>query len=303
MDLLNQLNNYLEDADLLKKKLTEKKNICFVVGLPRSGSTLLQQILISRYKIGYVSNIVGKFWKSPVVGAILHESLDNCDFFSNFYSEFGNTKGPFEPCEFGWFWRHILDINKENDLIGEKINWNRLNDILQGMAHVFDQPIILDSPFVCGNLSKITKKIDRVKIIYLRRDPVCVCNSIFAARIKRFHNINKYYGAKPKSWSEIKNINDPIKQVVQQVYDLRKDIESDLKLLREEDIFNVEIDLLRKKPAEVADQISTFLNVQGLPRNTMYPNFLNRDKVHFFDKKYENKFNDAWNVIFNEKQK
>ncbi len=298
MDLLNQLNNYLEGANLYSKNLALKKNICFVVGLPRSGSTLLQQVLISRYKIGYISNIVGKFWKSPLAGAILHNSLDSDNYISNFFSEFGNTKGPFEPCEFGWFWRDILDINKENDFIGEKIDWNKLNDTLQGMANVFGEPIILDTPFVCGNISKIVNKIDQVKVIHLRRDPICVCNSIFAARVKRFQDINKYYGAKPKSWSEIKKINDPIKQVVHQVYDLRKDIESDLKLLREEDIYTVEIDSLRKKPALVSDQISSFLNVQGLPRNTNYPNFLNRDKVPFFDERFKKHFMDEYKNIF-----
>ena len=70
MQELNKLNEFLSSVDLVNSKEPFKKNFCFIVGLPRSGSTLLQQILISRYSVGYVSNIVGKFWGNPMVGSI-----------------------------------------------------------------------------------------------------------------------------------------------------------------------------------------------------------------------------------------
>ena len=155
MQELNKLNEFLSSVDLVNSKEPFKKNFCFIVGLPRSGSTLLQQILISRYSVGYVSNIVGKFWGNPVVGSILHNSLCENEYFSNFYSEYGNTKGPFEPCEFGWFWKRALDIDLVSESIGPKVNWDYINETLQKMSSVFKQPLILDTPFVCSHISKI----------------------------------------------------------------------------------------------------------------------------------------------------
>ena len=48
------------------------------------------------------------------------------------------------------------------------------------------------------------------KFIYLKRNLKSVCNSILAARKKRFGNVNCFYGAKPKTWAEIKKIKDPL---------------------------------------------------------------------------------------------
>ena len=174
---------------------------------------MLQQILISRYSVGYVSNIVGKFWGNPVVGSILHNSLCENEYFSNFYSEYGNTKGPFEPCEFGWFWKKNLNIDIETDCIGSEVNWDYINETLQGMASVFLQPLIFDTPLVCNQISKISDNIDGVKFIYLQRNSKSVCNSILSARKKRFGNINCFYGAKPKTWTEISKIVTPFQVV------------------------------------------------------------------------------------------
>ena len=265
MDELNNLNKYLSKFRLNKSKESLKKNICFIVGLPRCGSTLLQQVLISRYNVGFVSNIIGKFWENPVAGTILHTSLYEKNYISNFRSEYGNTKGPFEPCEFGWFWKKNLNIDIETDCIGSEGNWDYINETLQGMASVFLQPLIFDTPLVCNQISKISKNIDGVKFIYLQRNLKSVCNSILSARKKRFGNINCFYGAKPKTWAEISKISDPIIQVVRQVHDLKREIEIDLKVLPTTDVLNLDISLLRENPLEVADKIADFINIEGLP--------------------------------------
>ena len=298
MEELNYLNEYISEFRLRNHKTSAKKNICFIVGLPRCGSTLLQQILISRYKVGYASNIIGKFWRNPIAGSILHTSLDDGNYISNFCSEYGNTKGPFEPCEFGWFWGKNLKIDSETDCIGAKVNWDYINETLQGMASVFKQPLIFDTPLICNQISKIFKNIDGVKIIYLKRNLRSVCNSILSARKKRFGTINNYYGAKPKSWKIIKRIDDPIEQVLHQVHDLNNEIEENLNIISSKNIFTLDISLLREKPIEVSDSISKFIKIKSSPRNINYPTFINRDKVSFFDKRLEVKFKKTWSQIF-----
>ena len=49
----------------------------------------------------------------------------------------------------------------------------------------------------------------------------------------------------------------------------------------------------------MTDLVANFINIEGEPRKIDYPFFINRDNMQIFDKKYENKFNDAWNAIFN----
>ena len=56
--------------------------------------------MISRYQLGYISNLTAKFYKNPAAGTILHESLVPKDYSSDFLSAYGNTSGVFEPSEF-----------------------------------------------------------------------------------------------------------------------------------------------------------------------------------------------------------
>ena len=60
----------------------------------------------------------------------MHKSLDDKNYTSNFSSEYGNTKGPFEPCEYGRFWRKVLDIDSNSERIGSNINWGYINKTL-----------------------------------------------------------------------------------------------------------------------------------------------------------------------------
>lgn len=294
---LDELNAVLRDAQLIKSR-SHSKSICFIVGLPRVGSTLLQQVLISRYNIGYISNITGKFWKNPVAGSVLHLSLAQQNYVSNLISEYGNTKGPFEPCEFGWFWKEVLKINSENETIGNDLDWPHMNNILHSMVEVFQQPMIFDTPFACGAISEIAVQLERVKVIYLTRNLQSIANSIFLARIKRYGDIHTFYGAKPKSWPEISKIRDPILQVVRQVHDLNQDIENELSFIKKENILSIDIIDLRRQPSQVVDQIASFLDVDVRPQEIDFPYFADRDKVPFFDIKYKNQFDAAWNAVF-----
>lgn len=294
---LEKLNSVLRDAHLVQSR-SSKKNLCFIVGLPRVGSTLLQQVLISRYNIGYVSNITGKFWKNAVAGTIVHASLAQSEYISNLISEYGNTQGPFEPCEFGWFWQYVLNIDPENETVGSQIDWTHLNETLHSMAEVFQQTMIFDTPFACGAISDFYAHLERVKVIHLTRNLQSIANSIYSARIKRYGDINRYYGAKPKSWPEIKNIEDPILQVVRQVHDLSQDIKDELSLINPENIFTLDVTELRKEPSKIADKIAYFLDVDARPQNVKFPQFSDRDNVPFFNNDFKKDFDDAWNTVF-----
>ena len=57
---------------------------------------------------------------------LLHNklSLDN-NFKSNFISRFGNTFGPLEPNEWGWFWRKWFNLKNNEHHISRKVDWKK----------------------------------------------------------------------------------------------------------------------------------------------------------------------------------
>ncbi len=75
-DLTKKINNYLKDFKHNIRVYKKFKFLpCFIFGLPRSGSTLLHQIMITMFDFNYVSNIKGFFYQNIIIGNLLHNQF------------------------------------------------------------------------------------------------------------------------------------------------------------------------------------------------------------------------------------
>ena len=86
LDELNSLIQQLEPTELVSKETVFP--IVFVVGLPRSGTTILTQLLSASLDVGIINNLIARFWLAPVTGirlskAILREQV-NISFKSDY---------------------------------------------------------------------------------------------------------------------------------------------------------------------------------------------------------------------------
>ena len=65
-----QLLMPLERRELrLTANVTPK--VCFVLGPPRSGTTLLYELLLTRFRFAYFSNLAHRFYRTPVAASRL----------------------------------------------------------------------------------------------------------------------------------------------------------------------------------------------------------------------------------------
>ena len=287
---LERLNQIVKNFDLQLNNNIKNKEICFIIALPKGGSTFLQQILISKAHFTYISNLAAKFWQNPTLGLWLQKQLNFENFCSNFKSEFGSTFGPLEPHEFGWFWENKLNLNKY-ERINNPISWARIEDNLENMMSVFDAPLIIDSPYVSSNFIKFSAHFKNAKYIIIDRDIWSVCNSICNSRILKYGDISSFYGAKPYNFKELIRIKNPIEQVVNQVYNLDKEIQIGLSNLNQKQFLRIPIVKLRKNPNSTAERIIQFIEnktVNLVRKQNKLPHFPNRDKLSPFSKKYEN---------------
>jgi len=117
--------------DSLNKKLTPfSKNSkgsgnnhpIFVVGLPRSGTTVLEQVCLHVFKLAYIDNISAKFWNAPEYGVALSSSI--VPFEERRQASFESNFGFIEEV----FGRMNLAISGEDSLITLKVitKWTRL---------------------------------------------------------------------------------------------------------------------------------------------------------------------------------
>jgi hypothetical protein len=101
---LAELNEFLapfEEAQY--RELAEQWPTIEVPGVPRSGSTLLTQVITSALDVGSIDNLTATFCKAPVSGIRLSRKLLPRRNTSSFQSAFGRTMAINEPHEFGYF--------------------------------------------------------------------------------------------------------------------------------------------------------------------------------------------------------
>lgn len=236
---------------------------CFIIAPPRGASTLLQQVLISRFKLGYVSNVMARFWKAPVVGAAVQISIMDPTYISTYRSRYGNTEGPLEPHEFGWFWRHTLGLAGDDHHITQPVDWGELKRTFIMLERLLDGPLIFDSPFVCANLAEIAAGIGQVLALDLRRSPWHICNSILNARKERYGDINHFYGARPLDFHSILSEPDPVVQTVRQAASLAAETDNGLAVLPASHVLQIDYETLRAAPLDSADRVAAFLTRHG----------------------------------------
>src|SRR6056297_1827548 len=120
--------NFLEDFNqyLFKKEINEyvdypvKHPFLFVIGAPRSGTTLLTQLIANSFDISYINNLIARFYLAPLHGIRFSNTVLGDVRGSNFISDYARTNRLNEIHEFGYFWRYWLNKNTFDDITYSK---------------------------------------------------------------------------------------------------------------------------------------------------------------------------------------
>lgn len=239
---LTQPINVLENIFFKLSVKDDSHQPVFIIGAPRTGSTILYQALTNIYRVLYIDNAACEWCRNLRFGLWLSQKKYGDSPHNNFKSEHGNTErfGGHAPSECGAFWyrwlpkdRHFIDHFEITEQMVEQIRC----DVL-GASHYLERPLVFKNLNAGQRLRLIHKAFPAAKIIFVRRDPRFVVRSILKARHK--------VGIKPGQWWSImpKNVTELLKlpesdMCVAQVYHLEKQIEEDLALFSKENVREV----------------------------------------------------------------
>ncbi|MBR9817213.1 MAG: sulfotransferase [Rhodospirillales bacterium] len=232
---LHSLNLHLAKFNLPKGVDGSQFPLIYVVGLPRSGTTLLSQLLSRYFEVGYVNNLIARFWLNPVVGIKLSQEIlgSNARKRIQFKSIHGVTREPWGPHEFGYFWRHWLQLDqsethKLSQEVLEKVDQDRLRITLDSMTSAFEAPVVFKN-VICGFQADFLSKLRPNSVfVLIERDPKDVANSLFRCRIDRYGDPAVWWSLKPSNFNEIKSIRSPKEQIKLQISGCEKDFKDEL---------------------------------------------------------------------------
>lgn len=195
----------------------------FIIGIPRSGSTILYQLLVKYYNLSYFPNISNFFFKSPVTAAKILFGLKLNYKPKKLISTFGLVKGINGPSEAGSifrYWFQKLQYNKTT------IEYIRLS--IYNMSSLRQKPFISKNLYNNYRIENLFKIFPDAIFIHIKRDPLYVAQSILLARKKNYKNYVGWFGLKPENFNTILNIEDPFQQVVEQINSINRSMRKEL---------------------------------------------------------------------------
>lgn len=200
----------------------------FILGLPRSGTTLVYQYIVHRLEVAYFTNGVGRFWKAPCLITFLQHRLYG-DYQSNFESHYGKNEGPVAPREAGAFWGRFFGLD-------DYVTYDELSDrqvkTLRNTIHRV-QRLFGGAPFVNKNVKHLLR-IDALSeafpsclFLIVERDITDVALSVLRGRSENLSDPRQWWSAKPPDYSKLKDLS-LVEQVTHQLLSLQARMEKDL---------------------------------------------------------------------------
>lgn len=206
---------------LVQRCYSERWPIVLVVGAPRSGTTLLSQLMARHLELAWVDQSMARYWSAPVEGlrrALARGSLDPAQV--SLRSWLGSGEGSASPHEFGWFWQWFGEFPDADELDPEQIarvRWDALRRQLYGMSGLAGRPLLLKSiTYVDYQIGALARALPNLRFVHVRREPRFAVRSILAARRARYSSESCWWSLRPRAWRDWLEA-DPVAQVCRQV--------------------------------------------------------------------------------------
>lgn len=257
---------------ILSRKYQSAQPQLFVLGLPRSGTTLVYQYIVHRLKVAYLTNGVGNYPQSPCLVTFLQTRLHR-EYQSDFKSYYGKVTGPVAPREAGSFWGRFFSF--ERYVRHEDVNTKDMDTLKNTIACV--QHIFHNKPFVNKNVKHMLR-IDALSKIYpnsyflvVERKLQDVALSVIRGRYASLNDPREWWSVKPPSHEELKHL--PVtEQVARQLISLREKMERDFSNVPAEKILRVKYEQFCKNPESL---------IMELKKNILSVEFRNPEELFF----------------------
>lgn len=225
----------------------------FIIGLPRSGATLIYQYIIHRLHVAYFTNGAGNRPYIPCL-TIFFQKTFRKPYVSDFKSNYGRIAGPMAPREAGRIWSKFFEPDKYEDF--DNISENKRKRLLNLISCV--QKVFGDVPFVNKNvrnalhIDALAKIFPKSQFLVVERNIEDVALSILRARKLTHGDYNIWFSVKPRNYEQIKNLSIP-DQIYHQIKDITECINQSIKHLQPTRVNKIQYEDFCRNPEIVID--------------------------------------------------
>lgn len=196
----------------------------FLVGAPRSGSTLVYQVLTDAFDVAYLSNFHCQFFGAPALAERIFLPLKGKEC-SDYASDYGQTKGKSAPSECGsWWYRFFPD---RPDQKADNSEMRKFRRSLLALAASFNKPVIFKNLYVTLRLKAISTHIPEALFIVIKRNEIDNAHSIIEGRMKATGRYDQWWSVPPPDVERLKSL-EPAWQAVEQIRSVYRLIDAEI---------------------------------------------------------------------------
>lgn len=182
-----------------------------ILGCPRSGTTLLYEILTGNYRTAYPSNIASLLYRSPVLATRIGLRIAG-PHTPRYASTYGYVPGLLAPSEAGALMRHWFTQSQPL----ASTNPARFAAIVASLSQTIGGPLVLKNLYLENVFDLVLAALPTIVVLRLQRDPRFTAQSILGVRREEMGSEAVWWGPKPDGYEQILS-ESPIRQVAWQI--------------------------------------------------------------------------------------
>ncbi|WND03216.1 sulfotransferase [Temperatibacter marinus] len=277
-DVLSTLNTLIKPH-----KGSQKENQyppIFIVGCPRSGSTLLLQWLASLGHFSYPSNLLARFYANPYFGGLVQNALIdydeqnilNFDKSIDYQSNLGRSTGALAPSEFWYFWRQHFSLDEISVLTEsakKAVDKENFKEALAGIEEVYNKPTVMKAMILNWDISFLAELVPNALFLNVERSDFHAAQSLYYARTNFFNDVKRWYSFKPPEYEQLKE-KDPLEQVAGQVIHTKRAVIEELAKINPSNQLTLNYKDFCSDPAGIFHKITAKLALLGYDQAMPY---------------------------------
>lgn len=259
-------NSYIQRAD---DTILATIPPMFIIGAPRSGTTLLYQVLTSAYQVGYITNFAARMPHAPALAAALQQRLRLCsqaraegDPYESYH---GKTSGRCGPHEAGAMWYRWFPQGMHVYVPAGSLSAAARTDIRLTVARLtqhHQHPMIFKNTYHTMRIAPLLEALPEALFLVCQRDPLDIAQSILQGRIRTHGDKSRWWSVPPKEIDTL--LQHPYwEHIPEQVYYIYQQIAQDRHALAEDHFMDVPYTNLCQQPAATLAGISARVAQHG----------------------------------------
>lgn len=256
------------EARMLAQEPSAQWPHVFILGAPRSGTSLFYELMVTGFDFSYFSNLSHRFYKTPLAATRVGSGLVAAHK-PTYQSDYGHISGWAAPNEGGWIWQRWLEDGPWTDeRILPSLPAQEIRATLAGMSALANAPFINKNVMHSNRVRLLDALFPGCLFLEVRRDASDTARSIIRAQRR-----NKGHKRDSEGWWSVRPSNaggdTDIERACRQVIGVAQDIERDCAHVGADRHLRIDYEALCANPKQVLANVAQFLGPHGVPVSSL----------------------------------